>query len=577
MATKSVEKPTGQKDKAQSILGRYDRLKKTRDSFYAPLWEAAAEWFAPRKSELWGAGRTKTPGESGWVDSLHDITGMLANERFAAWLMTNTSPANSRWFAFASPPHVRARLGNRAPMVDRWWQHVTAVTLEQLHASKFYTAKHEAVLDRNTFGTCSLGVFRGRAQALNFRTIECATFVFALDDEGNPDTVIREFKLSARQAAQQFGKESLGEKVRGACDNPKKQDDEFTFLHAVFPNSDRNPQYQDIGNKPFKSCYVSREDEVVVQESGFDELPYAISRFLSWSGDSWGWAPAMLALPQVRETNFLKMQMNALGELAAFPPLAIPSSLQGQIDARAGGVNYYDENNPQALPRALYETVGRFDIGKDLIESGREFINKAFYSDVVSMFASLEREITAFEASQLAAEKLDVFSPYYHRLITELDTPVLQRVFSILLAEGFYEAPPPELVEVSEDGLSATVPTPEVTYLSRLALAIQAHEIQSFDALMARAAQLATIDPALAAQFVSNYDLDRAARGLGRNLGVPVDWQKDPDVLAEERAAQAEAQQAALAAEAAPKLAQAAKTVDETSPAMKNRLAALAN
>lgn len=202
----------------------------------------------------------------------------------------------------------------------------------------------------------------------------------------------------------------------------------------------------------------------------------------------------------------------------------------------------------------------------------RKDINDCFYGDVVAMFSNLEREVTAYEAAQLAGEKLDVFAPYYHRLINELDTPTLKRVFSILLAEDFYPEPPPELIEDMGNG-EGDIEFPEVVYLSRLALAIQAHEISSFDALVQRATMLAQIDPSLGAQFMSNYDLDRASRGLGRNLGVPVDWQKSPEELEAEREAAAQAAQQQAMAEAAPKLAKAAKDVDSLSGSAKNRLA----
>lgn len=569
--TKSA--PVDSEQLAKEIIARYDRLKTDRDSFYAPAWRSAASWLQPRKSALWGQDE-KTPGEAGWVDNLFDLTAVVANEKLAAWLMTNTSPANARWFSFTSSVRQRARLGDD-PDAARWWQQVSAITLEQLALSNFYTEKHEAVLDRNTFGTSSVGVFKGRRAALNFRTIEANTYVIAADDEGYIDTVIREFKLTCRQAVQQFGLESLGEKVRKAWTDGdgKRRDEEFCFLHAVYPNFGRDARYDDAANKRWKSCYVSKDDLKVVQEAGFDEMPYAVSRFLKWTGELWGWAPAFTALPTVRETNFFKQQLGALAEKAAFPPVLEPSNLAGMVDSRAGGRTVFDENlPPHALPQE-WQTQGRFDIAEFLLEKNHEFINECFYGHVVAMFTNLEREITAFEAAQLLAEKLDIFSPYYFRLINELDTPLLQRCFSILLAEGYYPEPPQSLLEPLGNG-DNFIDAPEVTYLSRLALAMQAHEIRSFDELTARAERLAAIDPAIAGQFISNYDLDAAARGLGRNLGVPVSWQKDPKILAQEREAQAEQQESMMAAETAPKMAKAAKDIGETDPQTRHRLAA---
>lgn len=565
-------KPVGKRDLAKRIIARYGKLKSNRDSFFMPAWQSSAEWICPRKSSILGHSE-KSPGDAGWVDQLFDCTAMKASERLAAWLMTNTSPANARWFAFSMGPNTRRRLGSNSGPAAQWYQHVTEVTLEQLQGSNFYTEKHEGLNDRNNFGTCSVGAFKGKRAALNFRGLDVGTYVIGADEEGFIDTVIREFKLTARQAAQMFGKESLGPKVTEALNSETKQDEEFTFYHSVSPNTERDPGYDDAINKPVKSCYVCKDDEIVVQESGYDDMPYAVSRFLKWTGDTWGWAPAFTALPTVRETNFFKMQMNALAELAAFPPMGEPDNMAGQLDLRAGGRNVYDSTMPDALPKPLYQVKGdQLSPGMLLLEQNREFINQAFFGDVIAMFSNLERDITAFEASQLMGEKLDVFAPYYFRLINELDTPLLNRCFSLLLEQGMYDEPPAELLVHNGDG-TATIDLPEVVYLSRLALAVQAHEIQSLDAFIARGQQLATIDPSLGVEWFKAIDLVKASRRTSKNLGMPVDIQRTDEELEEMAAAEAEAAAAAQAAEQAPAMASAAKDIDGMSPNTKNRLA----
>lgn len=565
----------GNKKLAAHILKRFERMKSERDSFYLPAWRSAAEWICPRKSNLLGI--EKTPGDSGWVDNIFDITAMKANERLAAWLMTNTSPGNARWFSFATSPATRRRIGN-AVQVDQWWQQVSAITLEILQGSNFYTQKHEAVLDRNIFGTCAMATFKGRNRPLFFRAANISTYVLAVDEEGSVDTFIRQFPLTAKQAAQQFGLESLGPIVRKAFEDAEgaSSEKEFTFLHAVLPNIERAPEYANARHKPWKSCYVCKEDQCVVQEGGYDEMPWAVSRFLTWTGDTWGCAPAFTALPVVRETNFFKMQINALAELAAFPPMAEPDNMSGVLDLRAGARNVYDHNEPEALPKPLYEPKPmQLQAAQFILESNRKDINECFFGDVIAMFSSLEREVTAFEAAQLMSEKLDAFSLYYFRLINELDTPSLLRAFSVLLQNGVYPEPPPQLLTDNGDG-SATLDNPEVIYLSRLALAIQAHEIASFDALLQRAQTLAAIDPALAAQFIKPVDLERAARGVARNLGIPVSWQRTPDEVAQINQAESDAAEQAAMANQAPQLARAAKDIDSVSPSGKNQLASLA-
>ena len=50
---------------------------------------------------------------------------------------------------------------------------------------------------------------------------------------GYVDTVYRRYKLSARQAAQEFGEDRIGDKIKEAL--KKKPEQQFTFIHAVEP------------------------------------------------------------------------------------------------------------------------------------------------------------------------------------------------------------------------------------------------------------------------------------------------------------------------------------------------------
>src|SRR5690606_385518 len=254
MADATTSAPAGNAAEAKAIITRFGRLKTDRDSGYMTRWVEAAEWMCPRKSSILGYAE-KTPSEDNSVGNLFDITAMLAAERLAAWLMTSTSPANSRWFAFTTGPRTRRRLGRNTAAADRWWQHVTEVTLEALQAgppgADFYTIKHEGVLDRNIFGTCNVGAFKGRTAAVSFKAVGVGTYVIAANEEGAVDTVIREFKLTARQAVQQFGLESLGPILRECLKDEAGQDKEFTFYHAVMPRTERDASRDDALNKPW--------------------------------------------------------------------------------------------------------------------------------------------------------------------------------------------------------------------------------------------------------------------------------------------------------------------------------------
>src|SRR5690606_4715799 len=116
-----------------------------------------------------------------------------------------------------------------------------------------------------------------------------------------------------------------------------------------------------------------------------------------------------------RQLNFLEKNMDALAEIAAFPRMLIPQNYVGDIDTRAGGVTYFDASNPNAAPRE-WATNGRYDVGLDRANRKQRAIEDAFHVDLFQMFSQQEKQMTATEVSERAAEKLIQFSPTFARM-----------------------------------------------------------------------------------------------------------------------------------------------------------------
>lgn len=555
----------------QEIVARYDRLKSRWDSTYGHICQRVAEFVQPQKSGSVGQ-VTKTVGETGWVDNLFDMTAPEANQTLAAGLVTNTTPATQKWSALAYPQRLRKAAGNLGA-IDRWHQHATEVMMREIASSNFYSRIHECHLERNSFAKCALMTEEGRQAALNFRSFTVGSYVIDEDTEGYVDTFMRCFKLTARNAVAMFGEDKLSDELK-ACLKNNKQDDEFEFIHSIYPNREyasATPPEQrsaEAKDKRIKSCYVEKKVQVIVQESGYDEMPVAVSRFVDWPGSIDGWCPAFQMLPVIRSLNFLEMCQDGLAEKLANPPMIIPDTLAGQLDMRSGGLNVVpaDDIGAGKIPQTLHD-LSEYKAGAERSEVKKSEIRRGFYNDLFNLFSTLERDITAFEASQIAGEKLDLLAPMWQRLTTELLTPTLQRTFAILYRAGYFDPPPEEMLD--EQGRLAV---PEVAYLSRIALAMQYHEIQSLDQLFARGEQLAAVDPKLAIEFLRPYKLDDVSRAYGKNLGVPVALQKTEKEVKAERDAEAQQQQALTAAEVAPQMAKAAKDASEV-PGMRNRMA----
>jgi hypothetical protein len=535
---------------AEGIIARCDRLKSERAT-WDTLWQRIADYVQPRKSQIT---TKKTEGVEGFTDDLYNLTAVRANQILASGQMDYLF--TGRWFSFDPAPELEGDDEAR-----RWYQRCTEVTMRELARSNWNLEIHEMLLDRGAFGSAVLLCEEGSKRPLAFHKFDVGTFALAEDHEGNVDTLVREFELTARQAKQKFGEEALGPILREACKSEKKQDQRFKFIHSIHPREDYDGTKVDGQNRPIASCYVSRDDRMCVKVDGYFETPFAASRFLKWGDSVYGYSPSIEALPTVRQVNFLEKNWDALTEIKAFPRVLIPEGMEGDVDLRAGGVTTFDPNASGAVPQE-WGTIGDDRSLGERVKTKDEAIREAYHVDLFQMLQQIERQMTAFEVQQRLAEKVTAFSPTFYRLQTEVTNPLLLRVFSLLFRAGKYGQPPASAMVQSPDGQTQALAVPEVTLTSKLAMAIKAAENNAFIQMVNILGPVAQMDPSV----MDNFDLDKASRGIAANLAVPTDWQRseaDRDAMREQRA---QAAQQAQSVELAQGAATAAKDASAASP-----------
>lgn len=522
-------------DISTSIRDRFAALKSQRDA-WAGLWQEIAAYVFPRRNTGFG-GTVEANSPASQV--LFDNTAVHANMTLANGQLAWMSPLESGWYGFQ--PDQRAKKDDAAKL---WMTEKTDVARHEMATSNAYTALHEFYLDRGAFGVAALYVEPGKKKALNFQHWPVGSFVIDEDAEGNVDTVIREFSLSARQAAQKFGAENLSPKLQAIL-GKKDENGKVNFLHAIYPreDADRDGVKMDGPNMAIASVYLEVETGHVCRESGYEEMPVMVSRYLEWGscGGMYGWSPAFEALPEARQVNFLQKMMDALAEKMAFPPVLAPEELEGEIDANAHGVTYYSKDIAQTPPKE-WMTAGRYDVGLDRVKERQAAINKAFHVDLFQMFAQIDKAMTAREVAERSSEKLIQFSPTFSRLVTELFNPMLQRVFGILLRAGKFgsleEIPQSMITPISPD--QGTLSIPRVEYASRLALALRALPSIGYQRTLERVGMVAQMKP----DVLDNYDFDAAERETAMTDGTPSGFLVPVSLRDKTRKARAEAQAA---------------------------------
>lgn len=552
------------KSKGKAILQRLTGFASDRAGF-EHQWEEIARLVVPRKT----ARPTPLEQPDAARDiALYDSTAVQDSLTLANGQMSHLTPIAERWAVYQAPERFR-----KSQSVNLWYQQCTEIAFAELGLrSNFYTEIHELYLDRGAFGTGCILVEKGVNSLLQFRHFTCGRYYVAENSEGIVDTVYLELQYTLRQAVQKFGSDQLSEVLRKKYDtaeaSPGNLDEKHWFVHAVQPREDYRPGRPGNLNMPIASFYIERDSGWLVDEGGYEEMPYLVTRFLTFGESPWGYGAAWSCMADTRQVNRLERALDGLAEVAVNPRVLIPAGMKGMVDMAAGGVTYFDPFNTNAIPRE-WMTGGRYDIGFQRAQEKRENIHRAFHKDLFQMWPSIEKQMTAREVAERAAEKIYQFSPTFTKLTTELFNPLLQRVFRILFEAGAFPEPPQELL--IEDARGAFLPPPEVQYLSKMALALQASKVLGFVQTVELLQGIAQVDPTI---YRKVFHFGRTANGLAEANAVPTPWLNTPEEAAEVEAAEAAAlqqqQQAALMQSAAG----AAASLSKVNPEVVNKLAA---
>ncbi len=471
---------------------------------WEPWWETLRHYVMPSRLEE----GQEVPDASG--RRLCDTTAVEACQKLASAHMSYMTPSNELWFKWSSPD---PEAGDEA---ESWYNRCSEIANRELALSNFYTALHECFLDRVGLGTGCLFAGTSRSGRLLFRHIPCGQFVCAENDEGSIDTVMREFCFTPHQAACQFGEKALGPHARSLLSQGERaHDGQLRFVHAVRPREQRNRRGAGARDMAFESIYYSLDDDCIVEESGYREMPYMVTRFLKWGSGPYGLAPARLVYPDIRQAQFLNRILDMLGEVAAFPRILELANQVGEVDLRAGGRTLINpESASLGYPRE-WATQGRYDVGMDRLRQKQDAINRAFFVPMLELWNERKQAMTASEVYARENERVMLFSPSFTLFAGDFQ-PLMERIFALLFRLGRFPQPPATVLRYDRRG-EASVSEPHVVYQGRIAMVMRRIQSEGLERSFNRLQQLASMNPAVA----DHVDLERAFRMAARLDGVP--------------------------------------------------------
>lgn len=520
--------------KGKDILRRYDRLKGERSNFDT-LWQEIGEYVLPNKADF----NRKFEKGAKRHQKVFDSTPELSLDIFASSLIGIVANPASEWFSLLTQDEEI----NKDHDVRLWFDLAQKTTLNAFNEpeAKFYGYLKSALQSIGSFGCAGIGAYKGRFTRVRFELELPNQMVIAENEDGNVDTVIKEFdfRLEHLQSKEKNEGWTLTEDMKKS----KNPDAKYCVVHGVYPNPEYNPANE--ASKRYSSCWIDKKSGEILFESGYEEFPIPVGRWDRANGEVWGRSPAMLARADIRTLNAMRRAHIAAAEKIINPPLQMKSEGQYNypIDVSAGAVNIYQDKDGKIEP---INVIGSINFTFEMEEQLRNNVRSAFYVDQLQLVGGAN--MTATEVMQRIDEKARLLAPAIGMIQAELIGPLVQRVLNILIREGYIPPPPPIITKKDI----------KVVYNSPITRAQRAQDAQSILTFLGNIVQGAAAFP----EMLQKIDSDKVVNELHEMSGAPTSILRNDKDLAKMRKAQAqqaEAQQMAGMMEQGANIAKTAK------------------
>jgi hypothetical protein len=520
-------------DKGASICRTFRKLADQR----IPLevyWREAYNYSIPIRGEAFSNQGTdpasKALSAKRKQSLIYDSTGEDSIRLLASSLISGLTPASSQWFQFTIPNAVEMNVPRD---VKSWLQQSSETIFEMVHTSNYNAQAFEFFTDICIGGMCGLFIDMAPAGGYYFEHWSL-TGLYCKETLNNStiDTVYRTLTMTAQEAANKFGITNLPDTMqKDFADNPTATT-EYEFIHTIRPRMKGGKQSSGKLTKqlPWESIYVHKESEQVVMESGFEEFPVVIPRWMKIPDTDYALGPFNTALPDVKTLNKIREMVLMNMEMA----------IAGTFVAKDDGV--LNPNTTEIGPRSLImaadvdnikplTTAGNFNLAQNEITILQDQIRRVMMSDQLAP-AGVANE-TATAVTQRTQMIRMVLAPVYGRLQAEFLDPLLKRCFGLAFRAGILGQPPQALEQYGASFLP--------TYQSPIARAQKMETVNAIDQFNQRMMNMLQVNPSVG----DWYDFDASLHIMADLLGVPVALIKDDKAVATIRAQKAQAQQQA--------------------------------
>lgn len=558
-------------DEAISRANEQKQAMKTERSSFEPHWREISDFISPRTSRYLREDRNR--GEKYNKKIINEVA-MTSHRTLESGMMAGMSSPARPWFGLLPPdPEMK----KYAPAME-WLDIVTKSMLEEFAKSNIYSVLPKTYSNIGGYGTSAFALVEDEKDT--FRAYHFPLGSYYLDSNYRQvvDRCYREFSMTVRQIVEMFGrvtasggfdKSNISRHVQDAWD----KGDYGIWIpvtHVIEPNPDHDPRSIHTRDKKYRSMYYEDSESVALQKRGYDSFPIISSRWQVNGEDVYGSrCPGMDALGSVKAVQLAERRKYQVMDKIWNPPMNADATLRNVgADLLPGGLNWIpgmaQNGNPGLRPAQDIRPEAVTVLAQDIMEVSQR-IRSTFYADLMLMLATSENSnMTAREIEERHSEKLLVLGPMLEQQNDDTFDPLIDRTFTMMLQQGKFPPPPPELQGV----------TLRVEYISTMAQAQKLIGITALERFAGFVGNIAQYNP----EYLDKFDGDAAIDDYGIMTGVTSNIVRPDDVVIEMRNNRAKQLAAKEQAERMPALvqgAQAAKTMAEIPTDGDNALTAM--
>ena len=488
---------------------------------------------------------------------------------FAAGMKSGLTSSSRPWFTLTLYDNGLAELEE----VKAWLTEVQDIMQGVMLRSNLYDQLYDVYKEQGIFGTGALLIEEDDEEVIHAQSLTIGSYAIGVDKKGRVNQICRQFQRTLRQLADEFGEETLPQELRYRL-KEKPDNMRYELRSLIAPSEDYRQNEGVTGKFRYVSLWwlAGYNEPEFLRVGGYNEFPAMVPRWRVINDDLYGREqPGDTAYDDAVTLQQLEVDEREAIKKGVQPPLVAPESLtQGKVNDYPGGVTVYyptgDGSRPALTP--LYEV--QFD-HRSVAEKRLELIQhleETFYVNMFKMWTTDPRtQRTATEIQAREAEKMFMLGSLIERQVSEMLSPMIDRIFAIMDRRGMFPLPPEELADREI----------KIEYMSILANIQKQASYSGLQQLLTTAGMMAQMQAGVGVtpDVLDKIDCDEVIDQIADMYVVPSGIVLGDDKVAELRAQRQEEQQAMQAqqqglaalqagAPAAQQLAGAAKYLSET-------------